>query len=96
MELSAASRYATRYSEKRGHPWRGYTVHLTETCDDDAPSIMTHVETTFAPEQEVTVVETIHHRLADQALLPSVHIVDGAYTYCMSRRNFFGGKQLWV
>jgi transposase len=25
------------------------------------------------------VVETIHYRLADQALLPTVHIVDGAY-----------------
>lgn len=37
------------------------------------------METTFAPEQDVTVVETMHHRLADQALLPSVHIVDGAY-----------------
>ena len=69
----------SRYSEKRGHPWRGYKVHLTETCDDDVPSLITHVETTVAPEQDVTVVETIHHRLADQALLPAVHIVDGAY-----------------
>ena len=68
----------SRYSEKRGNHWRGYKVHLTETCDDDAPSLITHVETTVAPEQDVTVVETIHHRLADQALLPSVHIVDGA------------------
>ena len=40
---------------------------------------MTHVETTTAPEQDVTVVETIHHGLADQALLPTVHGVDGAY-----------------
>jgi transposase len=69
----------SRYSEKRGRHWRGYKVHLTETCDAAAPSLMTHVETTIAPEQDVTVVETIHHGLADQALLPTVHIVDGAY-----------------
>jgi transposase len=69
----------SRYSEKRGHHWRGYKVHLTETCDDEAPRTITHVETTIAPDQDVTVVETIHHRLADQALLPTVHVVDGAY-----------------
>jgi hypothetical protein len=39
---------------------------------------MTHVETTIAPEQDVTVVETMHHGLAAQALLPTVHVVDGA------------------
>ena len=68
-----------RYSEKWGRHWRGYKVHLTETCDDEAPSLMTHVETTIAPEPEVTVVETLHHGLAAQALLPTVHVVDGAY-----------------
>ena len=69
----------SRYSEKRGRHWRGYKVHRTETCDDEAPRIITHVETTIAPDQDVTVVETMHHRLADQALLPTVHVVDGAY-----------------
>ena len=69
----------SRYSEKRGHHWRGYKVHLTETCDAEAPNIITHVETTIAPDQDVTAVETIHHQLAEQAVLPAVHIVDGAY-----------------
>jgi hypothetical protein len=27
----------SRYSEKRRAYWRGYKVHLTETCDDDTP-----------------------------------------------------------
>jgi transposase len=35
-----------RYSEKRGHHGRGYKVHLTETCDTEAPHVITHVETT--------------------------------------------------
>jgi transposase len=71
-----------RYSEKRGHHWRGYKVHLTETCDTEAPHVITHVEhveTTLATDQDVTAVDTIHHGLADKALLPDVHLVDGAY-----------------
>jgi transposase len=69
----------SRYSEKRGHHWRGYKVHLTETCDDEAPHLITHVETTVATDQDVTAVDTIHHELAAQELLPEVHVVDGAY-----------------
>jgi transposase len=70
----------SRYSEKRGSYWRGYKVHLTETCDDDTPHVITHVETTSATDQDVVVVDTIHHALAQQNHLPRVHLVDGAYT----------------
>jgi hypothetical protein len=80
----------SRYSDKRGHHWRGDKVHLTETCDSDAPSIITHVETPLATEQEVTVVETIPHSLAAQALLPTVHLVDGAY---VSSEGLVGSQQ---
>jgi transposase len=79
--LMIASPYdlESRYSEKRGHHWRGYKVHLTETCDDDTPHLITHVETTDATDQDVTAVDTIHQGLAAQARLPEVHLVDGAY-----------------
>jgi transposase len=90
LRIASPDDLASRYSEKRGHYWRGYKVHLTETCDDEPPSIMTHVETTIAPDQDVTVVETMHHRLADQALLPTVHVVDGAY---VSRAGLVGSQQ---
>jgi transposase len=70
----------SRYSEKRGQYWRGYKVHVTETCDDDTPHVITHVETTMATDQDVTVIETIHQALAQQNRLPAVHVVDGAYT----------------
>ena len=53
----------SRYSEKRSQYWRGYKVHLTETCDDDTPNVIPHVKTTMATEQDVTVVETIHQAL---------------------------------
>ena len=79
MMIASPDDPESRYSEKRGHSWRGDTVHLTETCDDEAPHLMTHVETTVATDQDVTAVDTLHHALADQALLPAVHVVDGAY-----------------
>ncbi len=30
-----------RYSIKRGRPWLGDKVHLTATCDDDTPQLIT-------------------------------------------------------
>jgi len=38
------------YARKRSTTWVGYKVHLTETCDDETPHLITHVETTPAPE----------------------------------------------
>jgi transposase len=70
----------SRYSEKRGEHWRGYKVHLSETCNDDTPNFLTYVATTVATDQDVTVIDAIHHSLAQQERLPKVHIVDGAYT----------------
>jgi transposase len=70
----------SRYSEKRGQYWRGYKVHMTETCDDDTPNVITHVETTMATDQDVTVIDPIHQALEQQSRLPGVHLVDGAYT----------------
>jgi transposase len=70
----------SRYSEKRGEHWRGYKVHVTETCKDDTPNVIVHVETTMATDQDVTVVDTIHQALEQQDRLPEVHLVDGAYT----------------
>ena len=32
-----------RYSTKRGIAWVGYKVHLTETCDEDQPHLITQV-----------------------------------------------------
>ena len=31
-----------RYSHKRDITWTGYKAHLTETCDDDFPCLITH------------------------------------------------------
>ena len=65
-----------RYSIKRGSAWVGYKAHATETCDDDTPHGITHVETTPATTPDDNMLETIHAALAEQALLPRQHLVD--------------------
>src|SRR5579859_2899289 len=50
--------------------WAGYKVHLTETCDDETPHLITHVETTPATIYDGAVLETIHAALAEKGLRP--------------------------
>jgi transposase len=68
-----------RYSAKRTTTWVGYKVHLTEVCDQDAPHLLTHVETTLGTTQDVELLPTIHASLAQQDLLPREHLVDAGY-----------------
>jgi len=68
-----------RYCTKRSTAWVGYKVHLTETCEDDTPHIITHVETSGAVEQDVSVTERIHAALDAKGLLPGEHLLDTGY-----------------
>jgi transposase len=67
------------YSAKHGLEWSGYKVHVTETCDDDAAHLVTHVKTDQAMQPDMTSTAEIHQRLADKGLLPVEHFVDAAY-----------------
>ncbi len=53
-----------RYGTKRTTSWVGYKVHLTESCDEDSPHLVTHVETTTATTSDVSRVTPIHDALA--------------------------------
>jgi transposase len=66
-------------SIKRSTVWTGYKVHVTETCDEDSPHLLIHVETTAATTQDMEMTAEIHQALADKHLLPSVHVVDTGY-----------------
>ncbi len=68
-----------RYGKKRTTLWVGYKVHFTQTCDEDAPQLITHVETTPAPLSDEGVLSTIHADLAEKDLLPDQHLVDAGY-----------------
>src|ERR1017187_2476932 len=49
-----------RYSTKRGQSWVGYKVHFTESCDDDAPRLITNIETTPATTPDDNMIEVVH------------------------------------
>jgi transposase len=68
-----------RLSKKRGSEWVGYKAHLTETCDDDTPNLITHVETTLATTADSVVVDPIHADLERKHCLPGQHLVDNGY-----------------
>ena len=62
--LMVASPYDpdVHYAKKRSTTWIGYKVHLTETCDEDRPHLITHVGTALAP---------FHHNLRPARGVPA-------------------------
>jgi transposase len=68
-----------RNGKKRTTFWTGYKVHFTQTCDEDAPQLITHVESTPAPLSDEGVLSTIHADLAEKNFLPDHHLVDSGY-----------------
>jgi transposase len=68
-----------RFSIKRHTSWIGYKVHLTETCDDQLPRIITEVKTTLAPIADGQMTTPIHEALQAKDLLPVDHLVDTGY-----------------
>jgi transposase len=71
---------AVRASQKRSVEWLGYKVHLTETCDDELPHLITHVQTTPSTQADSDALAPIQTALADKALLPQIHLVDTGYS----------------
>ncbi len=67
------------YAKKRTTQWVGYKVHLTETCADELPHLITDVETTPGPTADGEVTPVIHAALAERALLPAIHLVDTGF-----------------
>jgi transposase len=68
-----------RCATKRQMHWIGYKVHLTETCDDDLPHLLTQVSTTIAPATDVAQLSVIQEALAQRHLLPAEQLVDAGY-----------------
>lgn len=55
---------------KRSVAWSGYKAHLTESCDDGAPHLITHVATTDAPAVDAETAAVVHAGLAARDVLP--------------------------
>src|SRR3712207_2912617 len=68
-----------RYRNRHAVSWIGYTVHLSETCEDDTVHLLTQAMTTTAAVHEAQCTAAIHQALARQGLSPGEHLVDAAY-----------------
>jgi transposase len=82
-----------RYSKKRDTEWTGYKVHLTETCDDDLPHLLTDVTTTAAPTADYDVLPDIQAQLAQRQVTPSEQLVDAGYVsadHLLSSQSEYG------
>jgi transposase len=68
-----------RYSRKKNTAWTGYKVHLTETCEADAPHLIVEVAATPATTADGDIVEELHSHLAEREILPNQHLMDMGY-----------------
>jgi transposase len=68
-----------RFSGKRDTTWLGYKVHLTESCDEEAPHLITHVLTTPATTPDFDAPALIQADLAAKQRLPAEHLLDAGY-----------------
>jgi transposase len=68
-----------RYGKKRETSWVGYKLHLSETCEPDAPHLIVHVATTPACASDEATLTSIHQGLARRDVLPSRQLVDAGY-----------------
>jgi len=76
LRISSPYDPEARYAHKRSTTWVGYKVHLTETCEDETPHLITHVQTAEAVLNDNHAFPQIHRQLAHAELLPTLHLVD--------------------
>jgi transposase len=74
-----------RTSQKRETLWTGYKVHLTETCDAEAPHLITHVETTTATVPDCSMLSSVQGALVATGRPPASHLVDAGYATAPTR-----------
>ncbi len=67
------------YRHKRETQWTGYMAHVSETCEEETPHLLTHVHTTSASVHEAKCTTVIEEALVEKALAPDDHLVDAAY-----------------
>jgi transposase len=68
-----------RYSTNRSMGWVGYKVHLTESCDEGPPHLITDIHTTAATATDVKQLTPIQQRLAASGMLLAEQLADSSY-----------------
>jgi transposase len=68
-----------RYARKFTTSWVGYRVHITETCEEGLPNIITDVQSVPGPVADGDATPLIHEALKERNLLPERQFVDTGY-----------------
>jgi transposase len=68
-----------RYARKFTTSWVGYRLHITETCEEGLPNIITDVQSTPGPVADGDATPFIHEALKERNLLPKTQFVDTGY-----------------
>ena len=76
-----------RYASKRETSWRGYKVHLSESCEEEEPHLITAVETDEAGASDLAALDKIHTELQRREVLPAKHLVDSGYVEAEQLRS---------
>lgn len=78
-QVESSYEVEVRYGSKGTLSWAGYKVHLTETCDEGRPHLLTQLETTVAPTSDQASLGVIQADLARISFLPTEQLVDAGY-----------------
>jgi transposase len=68
-----------RYGNKRGKPWIGYKLQVSETCEDDQPHLIVDLDPTGALDNDSPELPKIQARLTAQDTAPGEQYVDQGY-----------------
>jgi transposase len=68
-----------RYARKFTTSWVGYRIHITETCEEGLPNVITDVQTAPGPVADGDATPLIHEALKEKDLLPETQFVDTGY-----------------
>lgn len=64
------------HARKSGKGWIGHKAHLSETCDDSLPRVVTCARATAGPAADGYVTPRVRRALRGKGLLPARHVVD--------------------
>lgn len=67
------------YTKQGSSSWVGYKIHITESCVENCPNLITNVETTPATTFDGTMTPIIHRNLQEKTMLPKLHLADNGY-----------------
>jgi transposase len=79
LQIRSPYELEARYSTKRETQWVDYKTHLSETCDDGYPDLITQVLTTPATTPDCVMGPVMQQDLVQRALRPGTHLLDSGY-----------------